>query len=398
MAFKPWLTSNDLIEAVKRKIALPINQETFTEEDILKFLNEEMMISQVPSMLQYHEEFFVTFVDTPLVLGQFRYEIPDRAIGMRMRELNFVDPSGNIYEMTRINPDDKNAYQRSMISTISPYAFYIEGNEIVLPPTTGFSSSGKLRFYIYLRPNQLVKNERAMILSSFVKEVTVASNAELATNNSLTIDKVPLSPAIGVTETATAANLVTAINTSTLNEYITATNVGPVVTITSTKGYIDVTSSTLGYVVSTVQVLVSDSILPVDFSLTELYDFLQTKPGHKIRSYDKKATTWGNNTLTFKDADIPKTLVTGDYICLANECIIPQIPPDLHNALADRACSRILTAQGDTEGMQMMKVNLNEFEKSQGSIIDNRAEANPLKITARHSPLRMGKIGRRRSF
>ena len=40
MAKKPYYTSNTLIEAVKRKMAMPISQVTFSDADILAFADE----------------------------------------------------------------------------------------------------------------------------------------------------------------------------------------------------------------------------------------------------------------------------------------------------------------------------------------------------------------------
>lgn len=67
MATTPWMTSKSLIASVKRKIAIPASQSTFTDSDILAFANEEVMIAQVPSILKFHEEYFVYKVETPLV-------------------------------------------------------------------------------------------------------------------------------------------------------------------------------------------------------------------------------------------------------------------------------------------------------------------------------------------
>jgi hypothetical protein len=53
----PWMTSDDLLESVKRKISFPSSQSTFTDADILAFANEELMISQVPSVMSFHEEY-----------------------------------------------------------------------------------------------------------------------------------------------------------------------------------------------------------------------------------------------------------------------------------------------------------------------------------------------------
>jgi hypothetical protein len=86
----------------------------------------------------------------------------------------------------------------------------------------------------------------------------------------------------------------------------------------------------------------------------------------------------------------------GDYACVANECIIPQIPPDLHNTLAERTAARILAAIGDVEGLQASNAKLQEIETRQGTILDDRVEGAPQKITARHSLLRYGKMGTRK--
>lgn len=87
MAFTPWMTSDDLIESIKRKISFPVYQTTFSDQDILDFATEELMISQVPSVMQFHEEFFVTTRDVTLKPNKTKYPIPDRAIGMKLRDL-----------------------------------------------------------------------------------------------------------------------------------------------------------------------------------------------------------------------------------------------------------------------------------------------------------------------
>lgn len=144
-----------------------------------------------------------------------------------------------------------------------------------------------------------------------------------------------------------------------------------------------------------------------------LVDFLQTKPGHRTYGYDISVKSVGSvdgssfikvvktdlftyysNGFNFQPAIA--NIQIGDYVCLANECIIPQIPPDLHNALAERTAARILAAIGDTEGLQAANAKLQEIEIRQGSLLDDRSEGTPQKITARHSLLRYGKMGTRK--
>jgi hypothetical protein len=143
-------------------------------------------------------------------------------------------------------------------------------------------------------------------------------------------------------------------------------------------------------------------------------DFLQTKPGHKIWLYDVKIPLTGisGSSVVFNKKDLMVTtstigveavstalagLVKGDYICLANEAIIPQLPPDLHNGLAERAAARVLEALGDQQGLQSAMVKIQDIEQRQGNLLDNRVDGSPQKVLNRNSLLRNGRLGFRGS-
>lgn len=408
MAVTPWMTSTDIIESIKRKISFPISQNTFTEADILRFANEEMMISQVPSVMEFHEEYFVTYSDTTLEQNVNRYPIPDRAIGMKLRDIFYVDQSGNLFEMTRVSSEDRAFYQRNIAANEQIYKFYMEGNDVVLANTLITSPTGSLRFVFFLRPNQLVPNDRAAIITNFVETITVV-NASVVAGGTVTIDgqvftAVSGSPStnefqIGGSSIITATNLKTAINT---NGIVSADNGSPS-TDTITLLYSDLsleftTSNTAAFIIPDSQGIQFDQV-PSNITETSLVDFLQTKPGHRTKAYDVvvPSNSISGMVIDFDAADVPSTLIVGDYICSANECIIPQIPPDLHNGLAERACARILAALGDQAGLQMSMAKIQEIEHRQGNLLDDRVEGAPQKIVARHSILRYnGMYSRRR--
>lgn len=313
----PYMTSDDLIESVKRKIAMPISQNTFNEDDILAFANEEMMIGQVPSMLQYHEEFFVYSDDIPLVYNVFKYPIPNRAIGMKLRDMFYVDTMGNAYETVRINPDDKSYFQVSTSASPAVHKFYCQGNEVVLVPNHNHTASGVLRMYYFIRPNKLVRDSKAMIIQS----ITDMGN----NTTKFIVDKFPL----------------------TVNGV-------------------------------------------VDLALTNKLDILQTGAGHRIFKYDVSIINMnvGELSITISNDDVPTDLKIGDYFGRQYECIIPQIPDDLHISLSERTCARILSAQGDLQGVADINTKLQEIESRQGSLIDNRVEGSTAKVLARHTLLR----------
>jgi hypothetical protein len=404
MAYTPWLTSDDLIASIKRKISFPVYQSTFTEQELLDFATEEMMISQVPSVLSFHEEYFVTTLEVTLREGKRRYPIPERAIGMKLRDLFVKDSNGNLLEMTRVAQDDRAFFQRQPGTNQTISKYYLEGNDVVLAideesvPTDGSA----LVFVYYIRPSRLVKNERAAVIEAFAKTLTVA-NASVVSGDTVTIDDTTLTAgtdfAIGATSNETATNLAAAITTADIVESATVATGTAVVTLNYRDLETDIESSnSSGIAVQETQSIVFTDDVPANIENGATIDFLQTRPGHKIRKIDVELgdNVVSGDTVTFDEDDVPEDLIVGDYICLANECIIPYIPTDLHTALAERTCARILAAIGDVQGLAATNEKIAEIEIRQGSILDNRVEGSTRKVRARNSLIALGKMGRRR--
>lgn len=547
---KPYYTTDDLIESVKRRISYPLSQNTFQYSDIVAFLNEEMQLSAVPAVKMEHEEYFVYKKTVPLVDFISRYEIPDRAIGMALRDMKYSDVNGNFYDMTRIAPDDKAFFQQSNGSNQTVAKFYIEGNEIVLTPLVQTGASGKLNFFFYLRPNNLVRNNRAAVILNYQKEFTFnntnlqvgdilniltgsqspnpvlyqfvainssaltvvgittsgvltttnAHNLPLGQNVNITFTGVSgilpdlngtvisavstgantfqlstsfTSPgtggsysiqnsfAIGATSLITASNFASAVNASGITN-ISAVNTNTVTAGKSVVSYKDLSLqfnaekgignlNPIGITFDDSNIYINFDQLPTTYLdpetdiTTPLYisgesyvDFLQTNPGHRTYTYDIKllnivadpfaanaafvagdyaslqlAISSGNfNTVgVFNQEDLKGyqnnssggqltyyNIKIGDYICLQHECIIPQIPPELHNALAERAASRILMAIGDVQGYQISQAKLAEMNKMQETLIGSRIESSIPKVFNRYSLLRLGKSRFRRRY
>jgi hypothetical protein len=412
----PWMTSDDLLTSVKRKISFPTSQSTFTDADILAFANEELMISQVPSILSFHEEYFVTKEIQTLKGYQDHYLIPTRAIGMKLRGVFWCDqtygpdatatqPGGNLFEMTRVSSEDKAFFQANVGATRAIHKYYIEGNYVVLTPSPDSSPQGSLVLYYFLRPNQLTTTDQAATISTFGKTITVNAASITAgqtitivdqNGTTTTLTAVSGAPStnqfqIAGTDAATATNLANAISATGI---ATATPTTNVVTAAYSYRAITFTSDSTGMVVSSLLACNCNQV-PSTFTNGSVIDFLQTKPGHVLRGMSVTIPSTGisGTTINFTDTDVPSTMVVGDYICLENQCIIPQIPPDLHNGLAERTASRILAALGDQAGLQASGQKIAEIEKSQGMLLDNRTEGEPRKVLARHSLLRFGKMG-----
>lgn len=401
MAFNSWLTSDGLIDAVKRKIAIPIAQGVMSPQDILDFATEELLIAQVPSVLSYHEEYFVWVIEIPLVQNKGRYPIPERAIGMKLRNVFFKDSGDNLFPMTRVNPEDKGYYQRDSVGASTLYRYYLQGNDIVIAERN-VNSVGHLYVEIFIRPNRLVPDSRAAYIGSFLKDITI-NNASLVSGDSISINGTSFVAgtdfAIGASSALTAANLATAIaNSSVVSGATSNTNITTVI-------YSDITtpisvSNNSGSTLSSNTGLNFTGDTPTNFADGEMIDILQTRPGHSMRVIDITIPVGGvsGSSISVLSSRIPESVLVGDYVALAGEGIIPMIPTDLHTALADRTCARILAAIGDKDGVESINQKLSETEVRQGNLLNNRVEGSLPKVIARHSLLRIGKISNRRNF
>ena len=159
------MTSEELIESVKRRASIPESQVTFEREDFLDLANEEMAIGLVPTILQYHEEYLVYIEDVVLTENTLKYPIPYRAIGNKLRQISYVDASNNEWEMVRINPED--IFQNNaLIESGFPRRFKIEAGKVVLVASSTNTFTGSLRFRYFLRPNALVVLERGAQISA----------------------------------------------------------------------------------------------------------------------------------------------------------------------------------------------------------------------------------------
>lgn len=160
-----YYTSERLIESVKRRINIPTNQNTFDDADILEFADEEMSLAIVPAIMTGHEDYLLFSEDVALVAEQNEYEIPYRAVGNKLYDLQYIDGSGNVISMSRTTLADQPTYNGSYTMNQS-YAYYVKNNRIGLLPTIDGYTSGSLRFIYYIRPSSFVMSDEVGAIES----------------------------------------------------------------------------------------------------------------------------------------------------------------------------------------------------------------------------------------
>ena len=423
------LTTNTLISSVVRRAMLPTNQNTFQEADFLAFANEELDIGVVPHILSFHEDYLMHEQYQPVTPDVSVYELPYRATGNKVREIAYVDTSGNIFEMTRILVEDLPYYQNGSfgISNSGIRAFYIEGEEIVILPVGNHNLTGQLKISYYLRPNALVSEKTVSKVTSFNKYTgqvfvdnvpdNLSSPIEmdfLQTNSphkrlEINLTPVSLSKAdkyyyFGITPIrdvvcASPSNITSSsyftleVPKLNIKNVIwfdkTGTDVAPVVN--GATNYVRANISTATTATDVASILAALTITYFSFTSAGVTLTINTTlvGTYSVLSLNDLLFT---QTVTRNGTEvIPYNLKIGDVLAAVEECIIPNIPTELHSMLAQRIACRCLEAMGDAQGLAMANQKLAEMEVKTGQLLSNRVEGAPLKVVNRHGFLRMSR-------
>lgn len=178
------LTSNKLIESVKRRASIPENQATFTADDFLAFANEELRLGLVPEILSLHEDYLLYEIELPVIANKSEYEIPSRAVGNKLRDVQFKNSSGAYSELTRVSIGERfNEYDVRTDTNLRK--FYIKNNKVVFLPNLDSGANGFIVMIFYIKPSSLVSEDRVGIISGINKDTGVITLSSVPDNFSI---------------------------------------------------------------------------------------------------------------------------------------------------------------------------------------------------------------------
>lgn len=125
--------------------------------------------------------------------------------------------------------------------------------------------------------------------------------------------------------------------------------------------------------------------VPANGTFTDgtLYDFIKSQPGFDTLSFDQEANITGN-VLTFTNS-LPDGLEVGDYIALAGESPIPQLPVELHQLLAQRVVVKVLEGMGDPK-VEVAKRMCDEQREAALVLLTPRSEGDARYLTNFNGP------------
>lgn len=288
MASANAYTTTELLADIRRKGHIPTSQTPFLDADLLALADSELQTGILRQILSVKENYYLTYADYA-VTSDNTYTIPTRAIGQALANVEIISGT-SIYQCARTERRSQFATDSSPCGT---YAFYLQGNSVVLLPSPG---TGTIRLWYYQRPNVLV---------------VVADAAQVSSIAS------------------------------------------PVVTCVS---------------------------LPTTFSTNNACDFIKDQPGFDWISIDKTPTIVSSPALTF--SSVSSSLAAGDWVALAGQTPVPQIPVEFRPLLAQRVVVKYYEIQGYNDKMDRAQKKLEAMEKDVFMLINPRVAEAPKRLVA----------------
>lgn len=144
-----------------------------------------------------------------------------------------------------------------------------------------------------------------------------------------------------------------------------------------------VTTSEVGEITNIVGTTITISAAPSAFVTSTasngvLYDIVKGKAGFDCLAKDQSVTVAGTS-LTF--SAVSSSVAIGDYVCLAQESPIPQIPVELHPLLSERVTNTALKALGDAKATYAVA---DQMEKKILEVLRPRVDGSPRYFMNRH--------------
>jgi hypothetical protein len=129
------------------------------------------------------------------------------------------------------------------------------------------------------------------------------------------------------------------------------------------------------------------STIPSTFTSSVTYDLIQANPHFDPLGIDLAASSVTSTTVVLT-ATPSSRLAVGDWLCLAGESPIVQVPVELQPLLAQKVANTMNRAQGDLENLAAGEKELGRMEKAVTSLYTPRIQKEGKKLVLNSNILR----------
>lgn len=149
-----------------------------------------------------------------------------------------------------------------------------------------------------------------------------------------------------------------------------------------------VTGDQCARIVSISGAVVTVDAVPTTFAANVLIDIIQGKAGCSTVNYDVSIQSVSGTQVQFSSAAVLDGVSVGDYIALAQQTPVMQLPDEAQLLLETATADRVLYAIGDYEGSAALQKDAKLQETNLLKIIQPRIEGEQTKIINRNGLLR----------
>jgi hypothetical protein len=210
----PAYTVDGLVASVLNKYIIPNSQSTFTNQNIVDLLDEEMRSTIIPVINSVHEEYWVHFVDSPILQNVNVYDIPQRCVAGILRDVVFVDNNGNELNVSQLSPVQiKSGFPYGPPLPVYGFGYYMQDDQIVLyPPQRSAATAFKLRIKFFRRPNNLTLTSNCGQIIAINGNVLTLSFVSSEWTTTTTFDIIQSNPQFRSMSDSTAVTLIAGNN------------------------------------------------------------------------------------------------------------------------------------------------------------------------------------------
>lgn len=122
------------------------------------------------------------------------------------------------------------------------------------------------------------------------------------------------------------------------------------------------------------------SSLPATVTTTSALDIIKDQPGFDLLVMDSTPTAVTTTTVTL--SSVPSTVVVGDWVALAGQTPVPQIPVEFRPLLVQRVVVKYYEIQGYIDKMKAAQAKLEEMTRDVFELINPRVTEAPKRIVA----------------
>lgn len=123
------------------------------------------------------------------------------------------------------------------------------------------------------------------------------------------------------------------------------------------------------------QVVVSSA--PSTFGTSVLVDFVQNNNPYDLLGADYSISGVSGTTISF--SSLPTGLAVGDWVCIANQSPVPQLPEVLHPVLVQSALVAALSSKKD-KSFEQERDLLEQYKQNATNMLDPRVENDSVKL------------------